>query len=241
MPLPVCLPVCPAGVEVCPVLAEFQRLQEECQRLQQECRRLQELSHTDPLTGLYNRRYLLMSLDQEMERTRRTGLPTSVIMLDLDHFKCLNDTYGHRFGDSVLVRVAALLKDNIRKLDVPCRYGGEEFAVIRPGTRLPQAVRLAVRLKDALAQSWHEPGEENGRLTASFGVETFTGRQDLTPETFLQEADRWLFLAKAQGRNTVCHRDSPQVGPAVGLSREEHRAFFPEVNPHDGKAGGSYG
>jgi len=72
-------------------------------------------------------------------------------------------------------------------------------------------------------------------------VETFTGRQDLTPETFLQQADRWLFLAKAQGRNTVCHRDSSQAGPEVGLTREEHRAFFPEDNPHDGKAGGSYG
>jgi diguanylate cyclase (GGDEF)-like protein len=184
---------------------------------------------------------MVMSLDQEMERTRRTGLPTSVIMLDLDHFKRLNDTYGHQFGDAVLGRVAVFLKENLRKLDIPCRYGGEEFAVILPGTRLPQAVRLAARLKDILAQSWQEPRGGSGRLTASFGVETFTGRQDLTPETFLQEADRWLFLAKAQGRNTVCHRDSHQVGPEVGLTPEEHRAFFREDNRHNGKAGGSYG
>ena len=241
MPPPVQLPVCPAGLKVCPVLPEFQHLQEECRRLQEECRRLRKLSQTDPLTGLYNRRYLLMALDQEMERTRRTKLPTSVIMLDLDHFKRLNDTYGHQFGDAVLVRVAVLLKDSVRKLDVPCRYGGEEFAVILPGTRLPQAVRLAVRLKDVLAQACQEPRGGSGRLTASFGVETFTGRQDLTPEAFLQQADHWLFLAKAQGRDTVCHRDRPQVGPEVGLTREEHRAFFPETNPHDGKAGGSYG
>jgi diguanylate cyclase (GGDEF)-like protein len=227
-------PVCPAGIEVCPVFAEFLRLQEEC-------RRLRELSHTDFLTGLYNRRYLMMSLDQEMERTRRTGLPTGLIMLDLDHFKRINDTYGHHFGDAVLVRVAVLLKENVRKLDVPCRYGGEEFAVILPGTRLPQAVRLATRLRDTLAKSWQEPRGGNGRLTASFGVETFTGRDDMTPKTFLRQADRWLFLAKAQGRNTVCHRDSPQVGPGVGLTPEERRAFLSTDNPQDGRADGSYG
>jgi two-component system cell cycle response regulator len=218
------------------MLAEFLRLQEEC-------RRLRELSHTYPLTGLYNRRYLMMSLDQEMERTRRTGLPTGLIMLDLDHFKRLNDTYGHHFGDAVLVRVAVLLKENVRKLDVSCRYGGEEFAVILPGTRLPQAVRLATRLRDTLAGSWQEPRGGNGRLTASFGVETFTGRDNMTPKGFLRQADRWLFLAKAQGRNTVCHRDSPQVGPAIGLTPEERRIFLSGENPQEDRAEaeGSYG
>ena len=235
MPPPVRLPVCPAGIEVCPFLPELLRLQEEC-------RRLKKLSQTDPLTGLYNRRYLTASLEQEMERTRRTGLPTSLIMMDLDHFKRLNDTYGHAFGDTVLCQVAVVLKDNVRKLDIPCRYGGEEFAVILPGTRLPQAVRLAVRLKEVMIQSWQEPEGGSGRLTASFGVETFTGRQDLTPKAFLQQADRWLFLAKARGRNTVCHRDSPQkMAPEVGLTREEQRAFFSTENPHDGKADRSYG
>jgi two-component system cell cycle response regulator len=227
-------PVCPAGMEVCPVLSEFLRLQEEC-------RRLKELSQTDPLTGLYNRRYLMSSLGQEMERTLRTGLPTSLIMLDLDHFKRLNDTYGHQFGDAVLVRVAVLLKENVRKLDVSCRYGGEEFALVLPGTRLPQAVRMAVRLKDTLAKSWKEPQGGNGRLTASFGVETYTGREEMTPKSFLQQADHWLFLAKAQGRNTVCHRDSPQAGPEVGLSPEERRVFLSVENPHDRRADGSYG
>jgi two-component system cell cycle response regulator len=184
---------------------------------------------------------MMMSLDQEMERIRRTGLPTSLIMLDLDHFKRLNDTYGHHFGDAVLVRVAVLLKENVRKLDVSCRYGGEEFAVILPGTRLPQAVRLAGRLRGTLAKSWQEPRGGNGRLTASFGVETFTGRYDMTPKAFLRQADRWLFLAKAQGRNTVCHGDSLQIGPEVGLTSEERRIFVSGGNPHDGKAEGSYG
>jgi diguanylate cyclase (GGDEF)-like protein len=224
---------CPAGMKACPVIDEVLQLQEEC-------RRLKELSQTDSLTGLYNRRFLEMTLDQEMERTRRTGLPTSLIMLDLDFFKRVNDTYGHQFGDETLCRVAMLLKNNVRKLDVPCRYGGEEFALILPGTRLPQAVRLAVRLKENLAQSWEEPQGRKGQLTASFGVETFTGRQDMAPNAFLQAADRWLMLAKARGRNTVCHPDSPQFGPEIGLTPEEHRVFFPE-NAHLGKTGGSYG
>jgi diguanylate cyclase (GGDEF)-like protein len=90
-------------------------------------------------------------------------------MLDLDHFKRFNDTYGHHFGDAVLVWVAVILKENVRKLDVSCRYGGEEFAVILPGTRLPQAVRLAGRLRDTLAKSWKEPRGETSGLPPALG------------------------------------------------------------------------
>lgn len=227
-------PVCPAGMEGCPVLSEFLSLQEEC-------RRLRELAQTDPLTGLYNRRYLIKSLDQEMERTRRTGLPTSLIMLDLDHFKSLNDTYGHQFGDTVLCRVARILKENVRKLDIPCRYGGEEFALVLPGTRLPQALRLAVRLKEILAQSWEDPQGRSAQLTASFGVDNFLGREIMTPEAFLQRTDRWLLVAKAGGRNTICYPDSPQSIPEVGLTPEERRTFLVTPTSQNGKAGESYG
>lgn len=240
MPPPVRLAVCPTMPEACPVLTEIGRLQEECRRLQEECRRLQKLSQTDPLTGLFNRRYLMASLDQEMERSRRTGLPTSLIMMDLDHFKRINDTYGHPFGDTVLCHVATVLKDNIRKLDIPCRYGGEEFAVILPGTRLPQAVQLATRLRETLVQSWEEPRDGPGRLSASFGVDTFTGRQESSRKKFVQQADRWLFEAKAQGRNTVCHPGSPQQQDA-GLTPEEQRALFSADTSQAVKAGESYG
>ncbi len=234
MPPVVRPPVCSPKMELCPVLTELLALREEC-------RRLRELAQTDALTGLYNRRYLLKSLDQEMERTRRTGLPTSLIMLDLDHFKRLNDMYGHKFGDEVLARVANLLKNNVRKLDIPCRYGGEEFALVLPGTRLSQGVRLAMRLKEILAQSWEDPQGRPLQLTASFGVHAFTGKEDLTPETFMQQADRWLFMAKARGRNMVCSPDSPQVAPEAGLTPEERRAFlFPTTSQND-RAGGSYG
>jgi diguanylate cyclase (GGDEF)-like protein len=225
---------CPAGKDDCPVLFELLSLQEEC-------RRLQELAQTDSLTGLYNRRYLMKSLDQEMERTRRTGLPTSLAMLDLDYFKRFNDTNGHQFGDQVLSRVAHILKNNVRKLDIPCRYGGDEFALVLPGTRLPQAVRLAERLQKILARSREELQGRPASVTASFGVDTFMGRGGLSPETFLQRADRWLFVAKARGRNIVCHSELTQVAPEVGLTPEERRAFLFPNTSHNDKAGGSYG
>jgi diguanylate cyclase (GGDEF)-like protein len=227
-------PVCPAGTEDCPVLSELRRLQEEC-------RRLQELSQTDPLTGLYNRRHLMTALDQEMERTRRSGLPTSLIMLDLDHFKRLNDAFGHGFGDTVLRRVAVILKENIRKLDIPCRYGGEEFVLVIPGARLPQAVQLAFRLRDLLPRAGEEISGRQALLTASFGVEAMTARSDLSPEAFLHQADRWLFQAKARGRNTVCFPDSPESGPEVGVSREEIRTLVRGGQAHGNRTGGSYG
>ncbi|MGQ9688172.1 MAG: GGDEF domain-containing protein [Desulfobaccales bacterium] len=233
MPPPADPPGCPAGKRACPLLSELLQLREEC-------RQLRELSQLDALTGLYNRIYLMTALAQEMERTRRTGLPTSLIMLDLDHFKYINDTLGHLCGDEALRRVGVLLKGHLRRLDIPCRYGGEEFALVLPGTRLSQAVRLAFRLRDLLACGWQDLPLLGGRLTASFGVDSHTGRQEISPEAFLHQVDQWLLLAKAQGRNTVCHPGCRQASE-VGLTTEERRALFGVGNPHHGRTGDSYG
>jgi diguanylate cyclase (GGDEF)-like protein len=184
--------------------AESQRLREECARLREECARLRELSHTDPLTGLFNRRYMKMALEREMERTRRTGLPTSLIMIDLDYFKRINDTYGHQTGDDALKWTSGVWRKNLRRIDILCRYGGEEFAVILPGTRLQAAKKAAKRLQTALVSS---PLELQGRLvalTASFGVDTYTTLEELTARNFLKRADRYLFEAKINGRNQIC-------------------------------------
>ncbi|MEW6659258.1 MAG: GGDEF domain-containing protein [Thermodesulfobacteriota bacterium] len=217
---PLCsLTECPFGAEDCPLCAEVQRLRSECDRLH-------ELSHTDSLTGVFNRRYLMIALDQERERTRRTGLPTSLIMIDLDHFKRINDTYGHHAGDEALKWASQLWRKNLRRIDILCRYGGEEFAVILPGTRLQAAVRAAKRLQTTMQQS---PLTLLGRkvtLTASFGVDTFLYTEELTSRAFIKRADKFLLEAKIKGRNQVCCRKPEKAKQTMEVTVDERTALF---------------
>lgn len=212
-------PTCPVGMENCPVLTEIRRLQDECARLQ-------KLSETDPLTGLFNWRYLMSALDREMERTRRTRLPTGLIMIDFDHFKRINNTYGHQIGDAALRWVSHIWGESIRRLDILCRYGGEEFAVILPGSNLPQAVRVAHRLKAALAKNPLKLTVQSVLITASFGVATYEAHEDLTVEAFIQRADELLLEAKARGRNTVFDLDRALPKPSTEVSVEERATFM---------------
>ncbi|MFZ5453943.1 MAG: GGDEF domain-containing protein [Thermodesulfobacteriota bacterium] len=211
--------LCPYGAEECPLWAETQRLQEECERLR-------NLSYTDHLTGLFNRRYLKNAIDQEMERTRRTGLPTSLIMIDLDYFKRINDTYGHQAGDEALKWVSQIWRKNLRRIDIPCRYGGEEFAVILPGTRLRAALRAAKRLQTALLNS---PLDLQGRqvfLTASFGVDAYTTREELTVRGFVKRADHYLLEAKIRGRNQICYQQPEIAKHTPEVTMDERSALF---------------
>ena len=136
---------CPVGEVQCQFLDELIKLREEVEELS-------TLVRTDPLTELSNFRHFTQSLEMEMERTRRTAYPTSVIMLDLDYFKKINDTWGHDLGNKVLVQTAVLIRQTVRKLDIPCRYGGEEFVIILPNTDLPAAIGLAERLRFSIDQ-----------------------------------------------------------------------------------------
>jgi diguanylate cyclase (GGDEF)-like protein len=212
------LPPCPVGREFCPVLEELARIQDECQRFF-------ELSQIDPLTGLFNRRHLMTELDREMERTRRSGLSTSIIMVDLDDFKGINDTLGHPAGDAVLRWVANRWRQNVRKLDILCRYGGDEFAVVLPGTSLPPAMKLARRLKSCLHHASLELEGETVSITASFGVDIYSGEEDLDPSAFLKRADKYLLEAKARGRNRVWHGDRRRLITTVTL--QEREQLFP--------------
>jgi diguanylate cyclase (GGDEF)-like protein len=218
-PQPIMEGSCPLGYSECPVLQEVQALRDECDRLT-------ELSITDPLTGYFNYRFMLQALDQEMERSRRTGLPTGLIMVDLDRFKDVNDTYGHMIGDAALQWACKVWKENIRRIDIPCRYGGEEFTVILPGTDLPQATLLAERLRNVLADS---PLQVDGYvlgLTASFGVSAFRGQNGATPQRVLDCADHMLIRAKAQGRNRVCSDLQPKRKSATEVTSDERSALF---------------
>jgi diguanylate cyclase (GGDEF)-like protein len=164
-------------------------------------RTLKESIH-DELTGLYNRRFFNERLLDEVERTRRYGGHFSILICDIDHFKRINDTYGHPVGDRVLVQVASLLQNNIRSNDMACRYGGEEFALLLLNSEKELALRLAEQLRKKLAAA-AMPDIGGNSVTASFGVATF-GKDSISFEGLVSKADQSLYLAKMRGRNQVC-------------------------------------
>ncbi len=209
---------CPIEETQCPYFQELEQL-----RL--ECKRLKELTRIDSLTGFYNFRYLIDALEGEMERTRRTGLSTGLIMIDLDHFKRINDTYGHETGNEVLKWCAEVWRNRIRRIDIPCRYGGEEFTIILPGTRLPQAVKAAERMRKALVESPLRVGSGLIKITASFGVDVYTPREYLSASEFIKRADRHLLDAKQNGRNQVCHPAKREEPLPTEITQEEKAAL----------------
>jgi diguanylate cyclase (GGDEF)-like protein len=167
-------------------------------------RGLREQTIRDPLTGLFNRRYMEETLALEIARSARSGQPLSVVMADVDHFKRFNDEFGHDAGDAVLQVVAAEMRLRFREGDVICRYGGEEFTIIAPGTT---AATLAARV-DAIRQSIGEltinrGGQMLGTVTMSFGIATWEEAMERDGSTLISAADTALYQAKREGRNRV--------------------------------------
>jgi diguanylate cyclase (GGDEF)-like protein len=174
------------------------------EQLEQSQQALTELATVDGLTGVFNRREFNRRLSIELERSRREGHSVSLVMVDIDHFKKLNDTYGHQSGDDALRQVSAILKHEVRPGDQPARYGGEEFAVILPYADQTDAYTMAERLRTIIAARdivIHEG--QTIKVTASLGCATFP--VDATTEQMLMaEADSALYQAKKGGRNQVC-------------------------------------
>ena len=198
---------CPLNNSECPVLGELRRLKEECARLEEQ-------SRIDVLTGFCNFRHLLEALGDEMERTRRTGLSTGLIMIDLDRFKRVNDTYGHESGNKALRWASSVIRGAIRRIDIPCR------------TRLPQAVLTAERLRAALAESRLKLDAGEVRLTASFGVDSYRGRSDLSVDAFIKRTDRFLLQAKADGRNCVRYDEFKAAVAPTEVTDQEREALL---------------
>jgi diguanylate cyclase (GGDEF)-like protein len=170
---------------------------------------LRDLSVRDPLTGLFNRRYLAESLGREMARSKRRGLPLTVMMMDLDHFKAFNDNYGHSAGDAVLVAFARLLHNNFRSEDIACRLGGEEFVMIMPEMDRAVAARRAEEmLRSTLAIQLVHEGRELPPITVSIGLAMFPEHGE-QPEEMMRLADQAVYRAKSQGRNQVCFPPEP--------------------------------
>jgi diguanylate cyclase (GGDEF)-like protein len=173
-------------------------------RIAQLYEQVKNLSVTDPLTALYNRRYLMDKLNSEVDRCRRYGRNLSIIMADIDHFKKYNDTHGHQQGDELLRMVAGEFRRLVRKPDFVARYGGEEFAVVMPETDCQKAVHLAERIRESIGLL-PAPGVEsqtgNG-ITVSIGIAELPAHAaDIT--SLIKEADDALYRAKSEGRDRV--------------------------------------
>ena len=167
---------------------------------------VEKIGLTDALTGLANRRLFNFLIDREINRSRRYGRPVSLLMMDIDFFKRINDTWGHPAGDIVLRDLGALVRQSVRKLDVPVRYGGEEFAIILPETTLEEAVNLAERFRIMVERTVFSNGRERLPVTISIGIASIGNNstaENISQEEFLQIADGALYQAKQSGRNRI--------------------------------------
>lgn len=187
-------------------------LQERVSRLERENldlvvknKILSEAQSRDALTGLYNRWYVTDKIEAEINRSIRHGAPLSLMMLDIDHFKRVNDTYGHSAGDHVLQAVGKVLRESCRVYDIPSRYGGEEFCILLPETRIDNTSVVANRIRERLERAEMEVPGASVVVTASIGVATLDagGETVLTGSALIDRADRALYSAKERGRNRV--------------------------------------
>jgi two-component system, cell cycle response regulator len=183
---------------------------ERTRQLSEANARLEQLSLTDDVTGLYNQRFLFQRLDEEYRRARRYREDLAILMIDVDHFKEVNDNHDHLFGSRALAHLGDVLRDGTRKIDYVVRYGGDEFVVLLPHTKLADAVVVGERLRAAVEVS--DTGEESQpcRLTISMGVAALKESQAQDARGLLQAADRALYLAKTSGRNRIAVMDGAE-------------------------------
>jgi two-component system cell cycle response regulator len=168
--------------------------------LHEQNMKLRSLSLIDNLTGLSNKRFFWMQLETEMARTKRTGHSCTLMMIDLDNFKCLNDTFGHLEGDRFLEEFGRIMHDNSRSTDLPCRYGGDEFALIMPATSVTEATKTGERLKNMLADM---PQKSDPPISLSIGISEYTTFSTYDMNEFVRAADMAMYEAKGGGKNQV--------------------------------------
>jgi diguanylate cyclase (GGDEF)-like protein len=198
-------------------MLRIKRLQDELDQKNRELelvnKRLKKLSITDGLTELFNHRHVHQLLHDEFERSDRTGESIAVVMMDLDRFKSVNDTYGHPTGDVILYETAQIIKDTAREIDMPGRYGGEEFIAILPDTGEEAGAHFAERVRQAVEEYVFRDGATELRMTVSCGVAAFPAPGVDSPEALLKAADEALYQAKEGGRNQVVR--ASQAAPAT--------------------------
>ena len=177
--------------------------------LQESVQNTMEMAVKDPLTGLYNRRYMETHMASHVKATAAKKLPLSILILDIDHFKAVNDRYGHDGGDEILKEFAKRIEDNVRRIDLPCRMGGEEFVVIMPETDRDLAFSVAERIREVVEMKPFHITDQgvDAAITTSIGIGCYYDDND-TPETILKRADLALYEAKEGGRNKVIYKEA---------------------------------
>ncbi|NOT02567.1 MAG: diguanylate cyclase [Phycisphaerales bacterium] len=190
-------------------------------RMWEVTERLRRAAITDGLTGLFNHDHFTSLVEAELRRTRRYGSQMALVMVDLDYFKAVNDTYGHLAGNDTLTAVAKVLTQCVRDVDTVGRFGGEEFAIIAPGASVESAVVICERIRHAIADHVHLPGLHDHRITASFGVATTDDARVRSAADLVDLADKALYSAKNRGRNCVCTAAEPIEEAMPGIERKE--------------------
>lgn len=208
-----------AGHTLMPILVLFLICHLYARRRSESSVHFVEQSLRDPLTGLWNREKLATAFDRERQRAEEDDIPLSLILIDLDHFKKVNDRYGHEAGDGALVFFARLLTNQLRTIDLACRFGGEEFAILLPGAGKIRAFRIAEDLRNALESNPYTHGEEEIRLTLSAGVAELGNDGSGWPPVY-RAADMRLYAAKAMGRNCIMQNDTNVPTSIQQLPRE---------------------
>jgi len=178
-------------------------IEKQKEELEKKNLQLKHLATTDMMTGLYNRTRFTEIVETEIERIKRTGEDSCLIILDLDHFKVVNDLYGHPNGDTVLKLIAGVIKGQLRSTDILCRFGGEEFAVLLPDTSINGACQAAEKIRKAIEGCTFTGKLEKVKITASLGITLLGNRGAKSFETAYQQADKALYTAKDKGRNRI--------------------------------------
>ncbi len=179
-------------------------LRKRIETLERENDTLKSLLLTDELTGLYNKRFFYIQLEVETSRTRRTGQPCTLMLIDVDNFKLVNDTFGHDAGDQFLVQIGGIIKNDLRVTDFACRFGGDEFSVIMPASNINDSFSIAKRIKSSvakLASTLHVDIREH--LSASFGLTAYEAHDPTSVVDFFKQADLELYEAKKMGKNRI--------------------------------------
>ena len=180
------------------IFRQFRKERDAVNKLASE---LEEMSVKDPLTATYNRRFMMKCLQTEINTARESKKDLAIIMLDIDKFKNLNDTYGHLVGDEVLINISQILLSKCRECDIVSRYGGEEFLLIIPGVEKSTAIIRAEEIRE-LVETSELSQVITGNVTVSLGVGMYT--QGMSCEQLIEKADKYLYMAKETGRNKVC-------------------------------------